>query len=192
MVQRTKRRLRSRIRAEFAELSIDELTDASARITARLIATELWRRAGTILAFNSMPAEIQTSRLVSEAIAAGKRVALPRIVGRMLVFSEWSGGTHELTAGPLGIREPPAHAQTVELDASTLMVAPGLAFGRDGSRLGRAGGYYDRYLAADRRGAAVAGICLHRFLFDTLPTEDHDQFVQVVITENETVVCHVL
>lgn len=203
MVRRQKRELRGRIRAELAQISIDELTDASNRIASRLVATELWHRAEMILAFSSMPAEIQTSYFVSAALAEGKRIALPRVTGHELVFSEWTGQDEELVSGVLGIREPRPDAPTLELDTSVggsqptvLIVVPGLAFGRDGSRLGRSGGYYDRYLAANRIAGGipvdVIGICIHRFLFDSVPTEPHDQFVHWVITEKETVACRAL
>lgn len=216
MMRRRKRDLRRRIRTELVGIPKAELSQRSARIAERLVALDEWSKAPLILAFHSMPMEVDTRFFLNEAFAAGKRVALPRIVGEEMVFAAWRGPSDTLHVGRLGIREPGPDAAVIELsrgrwtahsttdgasnrsgqaDRSALpdpptrplLVAPGLAYGRDGSRLGRAGGFYDRFLASRRGSIITVGLCLDRFLFDTVPTEEHDQPVDYVITETETV-----
>ena len=212
MMRRRKRDLRRRIRTELAGIPEVELSQRSARIAERLVALDEWRNAPLILAFNSMPGEVDTRFFLNEAFTVGKRVALPRIVGEEMEFAEWRGPDDPLEVGRYGVREPRREAAVIDLQGrkeqsdpqsptgpdsgrgprnfranSALLVAPGLAFGRDGSRLGRAGGFYDRFLSSHRRELVTVGICLERFLFDAVPTQEHDQAVDFVITENQTV-----
>jgi 5-formyltetrahydrofolate cyclo-ligase len=65
---------------------------------------------------------------------------------------------------------------------------PGLAFTRKGLRLGRGGGYYDRYLAALPPTTLKIGVCFALQLVDAMPTEPHDQRMNAVVTEEGLVV----
>lgn len=67
-----------------------------------------------------------------------------------------------------------------ELD---VILVPGLAFGRSGDRLGRGGGYYDRALSQRRSDCDVVGVTVVDRLIESLPTEDHDQRVDWLATE---------
>jgi len=83
------------------------------------------------------------------------------------------------------IREPifnPARlVPPAEID---LILIPGLAFTRDGQRLGRGGGHYDRYLASLPARAMKLGVCFQCQLVESLPVEAHDQRLHAIVTEN--------
>lgn len=66
-------------------------------------------------------------------------------------------------------------------DVSIILV-PGLAFGRDGSRLGRGAGFYDRFLSA-HPDALRAGIAYSDQVLDTLPEDPHDQRMDILLTD---------
>ena len=80
-------------------------------------------------------------------------------------------------------REPVAEARLVSPEEIGLILVPGLAFTRDGRRLGRGGGFYDRYLAGLSAPTVKLGVCFHGQLRETLPEEAHDQRVDAVATE---------
>jgi 5-formyltetrahydrofolate cyclo-ligase len=84
----------------------------------------------------------------------------------------------QLVPGPFGILEPPDGEPTDDLD---VIICPGLAFTRDGHRLGQGGGYYDRALARfpKARKVAVAFPCQ---IVPVLPHEPHDAMMDAVIT----------
>jgi 5-formyltetrahydrofolate cyclo-ligase len=64
-----------------------------------------------------------------------------------------------------------------------VVVVPGVAFTRDGHRLGQGGGWYDRFLARTGGGCTTVGVCFAEQVVDTLPVEAHDVPVDVVVTD---------
>jgi 5-formyltetrahydrofolate cyclo-ligase len=74
-------------------------------------------------------------------------------------------------------------ARVVPPEEIDVILVPGLAFTRLGQRLGRGGGYYDRYLASLPAKTLKIGVCFGFQIVDALPTESHDQAVAAVVTE---------
>lgn len=77
-----------------------------------------------------------------------------------------------------------AEARVVSPTEITAIIVPGLAFTKGGQRLGRGGGYYDRYLASLQPATHKIGVCFAVQIVDSLPIEPHDQKMDVVVTEN--------
>jgi 5-formyltetrahydrofolate cyclo-ligase len=72
-------------------------------------------------------------------------------------------------------------ADLVAPEEIDLILIPGLAFTRKGERLGRGGGYYDRFLARVGLRAVKLGICFKEQLLEELPIESHDARVDRVL-----------
>jgi len=90
----------------------------------------------------------------------------------------------ELTPGKLGILEPnSSRHQKVKIKDIHLFLCPGLAFGRDATRLGHGGGYYDRALTKRASTAITIGIGLQIQILDTVPHDQHDIHLDHVLTE---------
>ena len=101
--------------------------------------------------------------------------------GRFPLF----GGTEDLVPGFMDIPEPTASCEPVDPQEVDLVLVPGVAFDRQGNRLGYGGGYYDRFLqqcAAPRVALAFA-----TQLVDHVPTEPHDLRVHAVVTDEEVI-----
>jgi 5-formyltetrahydrofolate cyclo-ligase len=79
-------------------------------------------------------------------------------------------------------REPHESAELVEPD---IVIVPGLGFSKDGSRIGKGKGYYDRYL--EKRDIIKIGICFHEQLVDEIPTDENDQKMDFIITDQVVV-----
>jgi 5-formyltetrahydrofolate cyclo-ligase len=111
-----------------------------------------WKQAGLVLAFLSMPTEIDTGPVIEAALAAYKRVAVPRIEGGDIAFVELTPDWRSWPRDRWDIPAPPdslAPLSAVGIAAApTLALVPGLAFDGSGGRLGRGKGYYDRFLAS--------------------------------------------
>lgn len=90
----------------------------------------------------------------------------------------------DLQRGQMNVWEPKPHCPPVEIAALDLILVPGLAFTRDGARLGRGGGYYDRLLAHPQCRAHRIGIAYDLQIVDSIPVESHDQRVHQIITES--------
>ncbi len=139
--------------------------------------------------FSAIGSEPDLSGLADALAQAGVVTALPVTVGRTepLVFRRWSPGDR-LLAGPLRVPQPAAEAAPIEPD---LLFVPLAAFDRRGHRIGYGGGHYDRTLAMLRAGKPVRAIgvafATQEVLF--VPSETHDQPLDLVVTDRETLLC---
>jgi 5-formyltetrahydrofolate cyclo-ligase len=95
----------------------------------------------------------------------------------------WAVDTGRLTPGRFGLLEPlgPRLGPTA-LRTADVVVVPALAVARDGVRLGRGGGYYDRALQYARSDAVLVALVFDDELLDELPSEQHDRRVTAVVT----------
>lgn len=151
------------------------------RVRLHLFESAAWQNARALFCYVSSGWEISTREIISEALAAGKRVAAPLCLGNGIMEAREISSMGDLRLGMLGIDEPLPHCGIIKCSEIDLAIVPALAFGRDASRLGRGGGYYDRYLRECR--CIKAGLCYEDFLFDSLPQEPHDVCADLVFTE---------
>jgi 5-formyltetrahydrofolate cyclo-ligase len=170
-----------------------DLQQRSRRVALRLARTDAWADADTVLCFLSMPHELRTDALIDGARAGGKRVAVPRIEGEDIRFVVMPDGTETLPRDRWGIPVPGADWPALALARTdrVLVTAPGLAFDREGNRLGRGKGYYDRFLSRARAevpGLAVIGVCFSEQLVPEVPHGERDQRLDGVVTESETII----
>ncbi len=186
-----KRELRREIRNRLARLSASQKETRAAAITGILTRTSWWREASVVLAFLSMPDEMDTGPLIRAAMEAGKQVGVPRIAGEELVFHRLGGSAARLNAGPYGIPEPAPDLPVISAESirgrRVLVVTPGLAFDAGLNRLGRGKGFYDRFLGRLRGsgggGVRAVGVCFSEQLVEQVPVDGHDQPLDGLVTE---------
>ena len=182
-----KRTLRASLRVRRENLSPSERTALSHRITSTLIALPDFRRASTVLAYMSLGAEFETAAFVQRVLADGKILVLPRVnreLRRLDLFAVRDLEA-ELAPGVWGIREPvPESCQTVVAEDIDFALVPGLGFDARGGRLGYGGGYYDRLLAGLPASAPRVAAAFSAQMLEAVPMESHDQYVDVVVTED--------
>lgn len=182
----TKREARAAAKALRAGLDNTALGAGMARA---LFALPRWQAARSVLAFAALPDEPDTGPMLARALAEGKRLFLPRVTGKTAM--EWVEipGLDLLQPGVFGIPEPPASLPPVSPpESGALALVPCLAAGRDGVRLGRGGGYYDRFLA-QYKGERLL-LCPSALLLPELPRDPWDiPFVpDEILTEKGTLV----
>ena len=91
----------------------------------------------------------------------------------------------ELSVGTFGVREPDRNFnKRLEDFENSIIIVPGVSFSRDGHRLGYGGGYYDRFLQ-NYRGKSV-GLCYEDMISDSIPVQEHDIAVNILITDKST------
>ena len=110
------------------------------------------------------------------------RVVLPRVEGDDMEFFDYT--PTDLKEGSFGIMEPQGSTPCPARDID-LMVVPGVAFTKEGGRLGRGKGFYDRYLSREGFRGFCIGVGYKHQLLDSLPTEPHDRQMDMVIVCNE-------
>lgn len=184
-----KREIRARIIAQREALPEARRREWSAAITGRLLALEGFRAARLVAAYASFRAEFDTAVFLAAALAAGKRLALPRVAaGRdRLEFCFVTDPVRDLAPGTWNIPEPKPHCEPMrDGTAADLVLTPGVAFTRRGDRLGYGRGYYDLFIAALPGRPLLVAAAYSMQIVDSLPHEDHDRRVNVLVTEAET------
>jgi len=152
-------------------------------IRRNLFRLAVFRKAKTVLCYVALPYEVGTRRVIERMLEAGKRVLVPRVVRRSLALSELKDPDQDLAPGAFGVLEPLPHARRpVGVKQIDLVLVPGLAFDRQGHRLGHGLGYFDRLLARLPKTTSRVGVCFDFQLLDRLPVHAHDQAVHAVLS----------
>jgi 5-formyltetrahydrofolate cyclo-ligase len=182
----TKAALRTQARQTLAALSPDARAAASAQISRRIEALPDWTLARTVAFYAAQPSEPDLTALLA---APGKIPCFPRVSGDALEFHRCHS-KDLMRPGPWNLLEPdPDHCPMIPPSEIDLLLIPGLAFTRTGGRLGRGGGFYDRFLARVHPRALKLGVCFQAQLLPALPLEVHDHDVRLIITEDELIRC---
>lgn len=150
----------------------------SAEILAALEASAAFRAASTLLLYHSLPDEVFTHDFI-QRWSQQKQLLLPVVVGDELELRRYTSPA-DLQIGAFGIEEPTGELFT-EYDKIDLAVIPGVAFDRNGNRLGRGKGYYDRLLP-HLKGCHKIGICFPYQLVEEVPVEPFDIPMDEVLT----------
>jgi len=193
MTQLIKQSIRKAILAQREQLPADTRAAYSAAIAERLLQLPEYRQAGTVLGYMNFGAEFASELWVTRVLSDGKRLALPKVnrhTNHLDLY--WVEDTEsQLAAGLWGIREPVAERceRLAAPDEVEFALLPGVAFTRDGARLGYGGGYYDKLLAgmAQRPALVVAAFGLQ--VVESLPQEATDIKVEWIVTEQEMIDC---
>ena len=141
------------------------------------------RESSSVFCYVSMDSEVDTRKLLPALLNSGRRVFVPRIDGENMVAVEIRS-TDELAPGAFGIPEPAGDLPATPAGDIELALVPGVAFGEDGTRVGRGKGYYDRWLA-NFRGTKVA-LVREDELRPSVPTDEHDARMNAIITDTRT------
>lgn len=170
--------IRQEIRRRKATYSAQQRAELSHIVINQLESLPQWQQAQTVLLYHSLPDEVDTHDLIQHSRQAGKRVLLPVVTGNDLELREFQSGV-ELAEGSFHILEPRGEAFT-DFETISMAVIPGIAFTKEGLRLGRGKGFYDRLLPLLKKAYKV-GICWPFQLVGQIPCETHDIPMDAVI-----------
>ena len=194
-IHSAKKQLRAQLRV--AEPAGFDREAASALIWDRVCTMPSFKRAGCVLAYVSLPGEVDTAPLLAAAsggempaVHSGKvpslpaaspsfRIALPCVVGDSLVLRQYDPA--RMASGYRGIPEPGPDCPEIEPAEVDFAIVPGVAFDADGARLGHGGGFYDRLLG--RLDCPKVGVCFSWRLVERVPVLAHDMYVDTVVTD---------
>lgn len=193
-IQARKQALRQRIIAARDELTPTLQARLSREIAHQLCGLATYKTAQTVLGYMNFGSELHSELWVQQALVDGKRVLLPRVnkANKQLDIYEVHDLSSDVLPGAWGIREPILerckHFDALgEID---LVLMPGIAFDREGGRLGYGGGFYDKLIARlPHRPTLVAGTFALQVVTE-IPQEPTDHKVDWLVTENETIRCN--
>ena len=121
---------------------------------------------------------MRTAAILRRCLADGKRLAVPKVYGEEMKFL-WLEDLEAVAPGAYGIPEPIADGPVAD-DPAALVLMPGLAFDRQGGRMGYGGGFYDKYLS-QHPGHPTIALCYGFQLLDHVEMEPHDIPVDAVL-----------
>jgi 5-formyltetrahydrofolate cyclo-ligase len=161
--------------------------DISRAICARLVALPEYQSARTVMYYVDVRSEVRTRHDLPAALTHGKKIVVPYCVDNELELFHLES-MDELSVGMYRILEPKTELRSIAakkpaIEELDLVVVPGVAFTRDGARMGHGFGYYDKLLHKARPDTPLVALAFECQLFDDIPTAPHDVFMGLVLTE---------
>ncbi len=180
--------IRSNIKKKILAYSQDEINGYSRDICNNLQSINEFIEANVVMAFISIPGEVNTSYIIDECFKLGKSVVVPKV--------NWENNTmfavqiackdQQLKPNKYGIFEP-ENSDEYSVEDIDLIVVPGLGFDENLNRLGRGGGFYDKYLSQNGCRAFKCGVAFEIQMLTNMLVCVHDQKVDLLITEKRII-----
>ena len=176
-----------REQAHAARRSQENKEQVSEQIMERFMALPAYEAAKTVMFYIDVRAEVRTRQSLPAALASGKKIVVPYCVdGELELFH--LEDMDELEIGMYKILEPRAElrdldSKRVDVAELDLIMVPGVAFDRRGGRTGHGKGYYDKLLQHARMDTPLVAVAFECQLFDAIPTDDHDIYMDCLVTE---------
>jgi 5-formyltetrahydrofolate cyclo-ligase len=181
-----KHSLRRDLREKLAAMSDADRHAKSQTACDFLAHSPEFSAARVVMLYLSTPHEVDTAPLAYRCWQAGKTVVVPKVSWdqrRMLPVEINSLYTQMTTTGP-GVREPTT-GQPIPVNLIDMVIVPGLGFTRDGHRIGRGMGFYDRFLALPEFMGLSCGLAFDEQVLPTIPILDHDVSLSMLCTNQE-------
>ena len=186
--------LRATTLAERSALLPGERLEKSRQVCAKLLDMEAVRNAATIFSYMDFRSEVQTMEFINQCLGMGKIITVPLTLKQehRLLAVQITDPLNDITPGYCGIPEPTKELvrssvhDSAEID---VVMVPGSVFDQSGGRLGYGGGYYDRFLVQDAPRALRIGLAFEMQLIEKVPVQQHDQFMDIVVTEEKIYDC---
>lgn len=175
-LRRTMRRLRK-------ELGAAERERFDRGILDQMRTLEEYCAARRVMVYLSLPEEADTWGIARELLSRGAEVAAPVTgAGPGEMEAHRVESLERVRRGRFGMPEPFPGSVPMPPEAFDLVVVPGLAFSKDGKRIGYGGGYYDRYLPRLSAEAATVGLAYGFQVVPAIPGEPHDIPLRAIVT----------
>lgn len=188
-IKQTKKEIREQYRRIREALPPEMRKSADEMIAKRLFDCAFYQNARFIYCYASLKDEAGTNMIIEEALRNGKRVALPRVRGKRRMEFCFIKSPADLKHGFMGIKEPgPWCPKAPAPFKDSVVVMPGIAFDRNGTRAGYGGGYYDTYLEGHAE-CIKAALAYSVQIAPEIPAAPADIKVDMIVTEKELIIC---
>ena len=186
-----KKALRKELLIKRENLTEEEILKKSNLIANSIYNSKVYRDAKTIMTYISFKNEVYTHNIIKKSIIENKKIVVPITIpetkelkiSQVLDFNELEIGYYNILTPK---KEFLRYIDPKDID---LVLVPGVAFDKNGYRIGYGGGYYDRFLDKLRKDAIKIGLAFDLQLIDKVPKDNYDKSVDIIITENEIINC---
>lgn len=176
-----KKLIRSKIAQRNKELNKSYTDIADRNIKEFIVNSEEYRKSNIIFCFVSSKNEVNTIPIIEDALGKGKKVGVPRCIGKGIMEVYNINSLNDLEVGKYNILEPKEYCNRVDPDEIQMAIIPCVTCNYKGHRLGHGGGYYDRYLK--NLSAKMVIICRDKITYEEIPLDEHDININILITE---------
>lgn len=183
-----KRQLRAELKRRLLELTNHRHREKSIKACKNLISTPQFQHSAVVMMFLSLPHETDTTPAILEAWQHGKTVTVPKVFWQQkrMISVQIDSLEAGFSTDVAGLRNPIA-GTPVPIEEIDLVVIPGLGFDRNGNRLGTGGAYYDRFFENKNLNATRCGLAFREQLIDSIPADEHDKPVDLLVTDEEVI-----
>lgn len=176
-----KKIIRKEIFEKRDSLTKSQVENLSNEIRTNVAKWDKFINASTIMIYSNYKNEVVTKGIIEDCFSMNKRVVLPKVIKETHdILPCLVGGFGELISGVYGIFEPDG-SNIIERNEIELIIVPGVAFDRNGDRIGHGAGYYDRFL--DGYTGIKAGICYNFQIVENAWPNEMDIKMDFLITE---------
>ena len=173
--------LRKTIINKINTLTPKAVKSSNEAILKQVLSLPEYQCAKTIFAFVGVGWEVDTKDLLLHALSGNKRLSVPLCVGQGRMEARFIRSLAELTVGFYGLLEPMESCPACPVEEIDFALIPCVSCDRMCMRLGRGGGYYDRFL--ENMTCANTAVCRNIALVDAIPIDPWDRAVDRVVTE---------
>ncbi len=177
--------LRARIRRLLKALPAQEQQSASAAACANVLSLDAVKHGSVIMLYMPLANEVDLTPAAVRCFQMGKTVCVPSVDWTRKDMSAVEVSSFDddiMDIDEHGLRSPRESRPVLSRQIDVIIV-PGLAFDPRGNRLGRGGGYYDRFLPRLRQNAVSVGLAFDQQIVDAIPVDDRDVSVDLVVTD---------
>ena len=181
----TKIEARNKVKQFRSELSADKADQKTMAVIDKLYGLPEFQDESILYLYKSVNNEIETEKIIQDALRLGKTVAIPKVCGRNISFYRITY-EEDLDFGYMVIPEPSPNPYKMVDTEEGIIIVPGLAFDIHKNRTGYGGGFYDRFLKTHPHLLKI-GVAYDEQIFDELQTDDFDITMDMIITDKRII-----
>lgn len=197
-VKLRKDQLRAEMKKMLEAMSPAEISKRSNLACANVLSMDVFRSARTVMVYAPLKRELDVTPIAaawamvsarhnrgSDAADWTHRLCVPALDWPTkgmspAAITDWD---QDLVLNRIGLREPRADVMRVDPATLDVVIVPGLAFDAQGRRLGRGGGFYDRFLSTLPGTCITIGVGFANQIVGEVPTDAHDARVHAVVSD---------
>lgn len=182
-----KHRTRQHVKAKLAKIKHHHAVARSLLIAHTLQNLPQFIEASSVMLYMTIPGEVDTQPIAQKCFELDKTVVVPKPCPDTKHMKPVICTPSQLSDfnPKLGLRSP-AGSATLPPENIDIIIIPALAFDRKCNRLGRGGGFYDRFLKQKNLRALKIGVAFTEQILPSLPIDNYDTPVDLVVTDQES------